>query len=514
MCQTQEAGKAEVEFAEVDAAVGRLRGMIVEAFKGKELLHLTECRLFWALMEIGLKVLQTLVRLHGTGDKGPTHTPVGEGEQSRQPETRRRVYESMFGTVEIERTVYTRGCKQREFAPLDAILGLPEGKFSFHLQDLAQMLGADLAWEPTRQVLKRLLGRDIPVDSLERMNRHMAEATPLYQAERPLPAADEEGDLFVISGDGKGIPMRREKPAGEATGEEAAEPVSSHILPSAQRGPLPGRKQMSVVGAIYSVDRYERTPEDVLRALFREPADDDMPAAKLRPCPVGKHAWAALDRVLPLAEACHHDGTPLTFPAVDAAFNALAEEHQRRDPQRTRPLVRVMDGEARLWTTADTYLPLGRHADDADILDILHVSQHLWKAAGILATGRKQQEAFLRDKLEGILNGEVRNVIKGLRALATRRGLRGPASQTVSAVCGYFERHAGRMRYDEYLKKGYPIASGVIEGACRHLVKDRLERTGMRWVSNGAQAMLNTRSLWLGRNRSSAGALGSLGMIG
>ncbi len=502
MCQKQDEGKVEVQFAELDAAVGELRGMVLKAFEGKEPLHLVEGGLFRKVMQIGLAALKKLIELHGTGDVGPTYTPGGEPEQYRQPQTRRREYQSIFGTLEIERTVYTRGCKQQEFAPLDAILGLPEGKFSYYVQDVAQMLGTDLAWEKGRRVLKRLLGWDIPVDSLERMNRHMAEATADYQAQRPLPAAGEEGGLFVITADGKGIPMRREKP--EKPAEEAAdsdhkperEPVSIHILPSAQRGPLPGRKQMSVVGAIYSVDRFERTPEEILQALLREtPAEGEQ--KKARPEPVGKHVWAALDEELPVTEVCHHDGTPLTFPAVDATFNQLAEEHLRRDPLRTRPLVRVMDGEARLWATADIYLPLGRHPDDADVLDILHVSQYLWKAAGVLAQGRQAQEAFLRGRLEQVLNGEVHNVIKGLRALATRRELRGPALQTVSAVCGYFSRHADGMRYDEYLKKGYPIASGVIEGACRHLVKDRLERTGMRWIRAGAQAMLNTRSLWL-----------------
>ena len=50
------------------------------------------------------------------------------------------------------------------------------------------------------------------------------------------------------------------------------------------------------------------------------------------------------------------------------------------------------------------------------------------------------------------------------------------------------------MKYNEYLAAGYPIATGVIEGACRHFVKDRMERAGMRWSIGGAQAMLHLRS--------------------
>ncbi|MCP5091999.1 MAG: hypothetical protein GY949_13855 [Gammaproteobacteria bacterium] len=66
--------------------------------------------------------------------------------------------------------------------------------------------------------------------------------------------------------------------------------------------------------------------------------------------------------------------------------------------------------------------------------------------------------------------------------------------EKLARICNYLDGNRHRMRYDEYLKAGYPIASGVIEGACRHLVKDRMERSGMRWTIDGAQAMLDLRS--------------------
>ena len=71
----------------------------------------------------------------------------------------------------------------------------------------------------------------------------------------------------------------------------------------------------------------------------------------------------------------------------------------------------------------------------------------------------------------------------------------GPALKDVTTACNDFEKNARRMRYDEYLRAGYPIASGVIEGACRHVIKDRMEQGGMRWTLAGAEAMLNVRSV-------------------
>ena len=62
-------------------------------------------------------------------------------------------------------------------------------------------------------------------------------------------------------------------------------------------------------------------------------------------------------------------------------------------------------------------------------------------------------------------------------------------------AANYFERNLPYMAYDRYLAQGWPIASGVIEGACRHLVKDRFELSGMRWTKVGAENLLHLRAV-------------------
>ena len=106
-------------------------------------------------------------------------------------------------------------------------------------------------------------------------------------------------------------------------------------------------------------------------------------------------------------------------------------------------------------------------------------------------------EAFVRQRLLRVLRGQVAGVIAGLRVLGGRQRLSAAKRKTLRAVCNYLEKNRSRMRYDEYLAAGYPIASGVIEGACRHLVKDRMERAGMHWTIPGAQAMLEVRSVYV-----------------
>ncbi len=477
--ESRECGKLDGLLTVVDD----LKEALLGAQRCGEPLHVVErdvVRPF--VMRMGRIALEGFVQMQGTGDRGPILVSSDGRELDRLEETRPRSYVSVFGPLEIERTVYTRGSKQQTTAPLDSLLGLPEGKFSFLVQEFAQMLGIDLAWDKTREVLERVVGIHVPVDSLERLNRHMAQAVPQYRDQRATPLVQEEGEIFVGSADGKGIVMRQPS-------AETATPTSS-LIPPETKGPRPGRKSMSVVGTLYSVDRYVRTPEQMLEMLFRDgPPPDDEPR---RPKPCGKHVWAALDD-----EVVDTDGSIHAVPGLHITFEWLSDEWNKRDPEHHKPLVRLMDGEHRLWEAADEHLPRGGHPDDADVLDIVHVAEYLWDAASVLKMHREHQEAFFRDQMGRVLRGEVDKLIPALRGQATRSKLHGPKLKAVQDACTYFENNRDRMHYDQYLAHGYPIASGAVEGACRHLVKDRLERTGMRWVPEGAQAMLNLRSLWI-----------------
>jgi len=158
-------------------------------------------------------------------------------------------------------------------------------------------------------------------------------------------------------------------------------------------------------------------------------------------------------------------------------------------------MVCLMDGQRSLWTSCATHLP---REDVVEVLDFLHATSYLWDAAYLFhAEGSSEASAFVRDRTLRLLRGEVGYVIGGLRQMATKRGLSAAKQKQLTRICNYFDRNRGRMRYHEYLAAGYPIASGVIEGACRHLVKDRMERAGMRWTIDGAQAMLDLRSTYI-----------------
>jgi hypothetical protein len=152
-----------------------------------------------------------------------------------------------------------------------------------------------------------------------------------------------------------------------------------------------------------------------------------------------------------------------------------------------------MDGERALWEAQQVYF-----SEAVGVLDLFHVLERLWAAAHCFhREGSDEAERFVEDRLRGLLEGRVGHVIGGLRQRLTKHGLTGSRRQTLESVITYLENNREHMRYDEYIAAGYPIGSGVAEGACRHLVKDRMEQSGMRWTVEGAQAMLYVRATYL-----------------
>ncbi|MEO1983111.1 MAG: hypothetical protein ABGZ24_21585 [Fuerstiella sp.] len=237
---------------------------------------------------------------------------------------------------------------------------------------------------------------------------------------------------------------------------------------------------------------YERSKDDILAALFRDPSDkrpaDNPRDANVRPEPVARQLTARFAKERMLDE--ERELVSGTVEAVVWASLRVDDRHQRG-----QPLVCLCDGQPSLWETIDRALEKGPAAEKIEILDLLHACKYVWDAAKIFHHHREQQEAFARERMDRLLSGGVAGVIRGLRRMDTDRKLTGEKLKTINTVCGYLTNNATRMKYDEYLQAGYPIATGVIEGACRYVVKDRMERSGMRWSLPGAQAMLHVRCI-------------------
>ena len=418
------------------------------------------------LLALGLTLLQGFIAEHGEGDIGPI-APTGDNRTApRLPLTHDRRYVSIFGELEISRVVYgTREGQKIERAPLDEQLALPAGDFSYVLEDWVQRFCLKGSFAEAAESLETLLGLRLGVRTLEHMNHELAESViPFRDTIEPPPAA-EEGPILVVTADGKGVPMRRPVQAG---------PKPHHRR---TKGEKANKKQMACVGAVYSIERFVRSADDILDEVLRDRRGAD------RPEPSHKHVWAEMSRDV--------DGEPLS--AKDAVFGVLFDDLNQRNLGHDRPVVCLMDGERALWEAQRVYFP-----EAVGVLDLFHVLERLWNAAHCFhREGSDLAAKFVEARLRALLQGRVGYVIGGLRQRLTKHGLSGARRQALTAVITYLENNRDHMRYDIYLKAGYPIGSGVAEGACRHLVKDRMEQTGMRWTIEGAQAMLHLRATYL-----------------
>jgi hypothetical protein len=458
---------------ELQSYVEELANLVCEAVEQRTPLHHVEEKTLQVLLEMGHATLQILFDLLGPGDVGET-VQLPEGRSVRRlEETHSREYTSIFGEFQLDRYVYGRGEGRKiEMIPLDARLAMPESKFSYLLQDWDQSLTMEEPFEKVTSVVQKILGLNQHVDSLERMNRHMSEAVESFHLQQAAPPAEEEGPILVETADGKGVPIRR--PA-------SAPPIESH---QSKSGPKPGAKRMATLGSVYSIAPHVRLPEEVVESLFREPG---APREKSnRPRPQHKRVRACLN---------HRASDDNEIHGGAAIFGWIGDEVAARNPDGAKPVVSIMDGQESLWNLRDVSQ---EDVPTIDILDLLHATPRLWEAAHLFhSPGSRLAERFVRQRVLRVLKGEVSSVIVGLRRLATINKLNGKKRKKIDTITNYFAKNQHRMRYHEYLAAGYPIASGVIEGACRHVVKDRLERTGMTWTVPGAQAMLSLRCIHL-----------------
>jgi hypothetical protein len=227
---------------------------------------------------------------------------------------------------------------------------------------------------------------------------------------------------------------------------------------------------MASVAAVYTIEPFVRTPEEI----FPRPGTTVEPTP--RPAPEHKRVWASLEH------------TP------EEVITGMFDEAHHRDPQHRKIWVALVDGNLtqiellhKLAKTRQVPLQL--------IVDFIHVAQYVWDASHAFASESQQRDAWVLTRLLEILRGHASGVAAGMRRSATLRALTADARKPVDACADYLLNYTPYLRYDRALAQGLPIATGVIEGACGHLVNDRMNLTGARWTLEGAEAVLCLRAL-------------------
>lgn len=421
------------------------------------------------------EVARLLLQAHLDG-RGPGEA-IGEvvgtdGVERPEARLQTRELETVLGTVVVERLGYGASGVE-SLHPKDAALNLPEERYSHEVRRRIAEEVARGSFEEAVAAVQRSTGAHVPKRQAEELAARAAQDfDAFYEQRRSIPIEDGVGgDILVLSVDGKGVVMRRED-LREPTRKAAA--ARKHKLRTRlTKGEKRNAKRMATVGTVYTVAPYPRSPEQVVHSLAGVREDNAAP----RPRPEGKRVMASLEM------------TPAEV------IEEIVADALHRDPKRAKTWVAVVDGNK----TQLKLLTQQAHRHELDltiVIDMIHVAEYLWKAGAVLnPPASPALEAWVQHRLLKILHGRSSLVAAGMRRSATRRGLSKTARKPVDTCANYLLKYRTYLRYDHFLARGMPIASGVIEGACRHLLKDRMDLTGARWSLNGAEAVLRLRAL-------------------
>jgi hypothetical protein len=348
--------------------------------------------------------------------------------------------------------------------PLDDQRQLPRRSFSYALQRRLVQAAVQGPFDEATARVREATGVVIPKRSAEQLVEASARAfEAFYQGRTPRPGA-ETGPILVAALDSKGVPMVKVGP--------------SRRVIRRGKGEKAQQKKMAVVATVYTQYPRVRSPQEVFEHVFGlgpPPPPATRGPTPTRERPEYKRVWASL------------------LKGKAGVMAEVVQEMRQRDPPPHKSWVVLTDGERALQQSVKRRLrgvPL--------VLDFQHVLAKLWSAAyAFHEEGSPKVLAWVQERAWRRLHGEVSQVVQGMRLSATRRQLRGQKRKVVEAVAGYFYRNRRDMRYDVYLRQGWSMATGVVEGACKNLVKDRMERSGMRWTATMAEAMLKLRAVSL-----------------
>jgi len=430
---------------------------ILKSALGLEI-HEVEYGIYRRLLRLGRILLELFVLAAGTGRIG--ESLAGEdGIMYRYVRESGCKYLSIFGEITIVRAYYGKEGRQG-FFPLDARLNLPERKYSYVLQDWMAAKAVETSYERAAAWVNRQLHLEVAHRPIERITRDCTASVEEFMGSLPPPPVETEGSIVVHTVDCKGVRMRPEE-----------------RNPDAVKTPdKPGEKKMACVAQTYSIDPHFRSKEVIADSFFgpgsSETAKERDPR---RPKPLHRRTYVSLKH--PKSEV----------------FGSSSRSARARIHGGTQEKLVIMDGEKALWNQSAEFLP-----DWPEAIDVTHVVEKL-RIAGQLHYGHTPvAEDYGRERTLLLLEGKVDDVIEDFEAALEDGTLtREQAEELKSKALGYFRNYRDRMAYDEYLAKGLPIASGIIESACNCLINIRMEGAGMFWSADGAEAILKLRAVFL-----------------
>jgi hypothetical protein len=371
---------------------------------------------------------------------------------------RERGVVSIFGPVRAGRMAY-RNRREANLYPADARWILPDDPYSMGMRALAAYHLAEGGYGQAQEVIAARTGVTVGHAQLAQLAGDLAGWVDEFYDQRAFAADTDlpDSDVIMMQADGKGIAMRPEHRASAVRQSDAAHP---------------GIKKMAGIVAVADFTPAVREPEDIAAPPARR---------KERPGPRARDKWVAASITESIQDM------------IGVAFN----EADRRDPERVRQRVFLVDGNKQQLSA------IAAHAAERGLkvpvfIDFIHVSEYIGKAAAALHPGKPDAAREWADgqKLR-ILHGRAKAAAATLASVAARARARNPRLDLadIGKAVTYLTNNHTYMRYDKALAAGWPIATGVIEGACRFVIEDRFGITGARWSPDGADVILRLRAV-------------------
>ena len=361
---------------------------------------------------------------------------------------------SLFGKIAITRAYYYRAGEGGSY-PLDDAINLAPTLYSDVVQELYAELAVEQAYQSGNEFMQRWLNLSVSSRAVQAIVAESGAEVPAFYEQVAPPDPERQQSILVAQADGKGVPQIVATPAADA------------VRP--KRGQARSRKKEAIVTTAYTIAPRPRTLAATIASLFNgsdQVYDSDTTSSSVQP--IDKMLWATLE------------GKP-------TAMQQLQSRVAEREHPKVQYRIALCDGAKPLQEQFMTLFP-----DFRLVLDFIHAYEYLWKAANLLfKEDDPQRLTWVKSQTTHLLDSATASVIDHLRERADP--LSGRVAERLHKIANYFERNSPFMDYATCLQLGLPIASGVIEGACRHIVKDRMELSGMRWSRNGAETLLQLR---------------------
>lgn len=436
--------------------------------------HTIEKGVFKQLLSIGLALLSYILR-----KKIKNLTMVGAeqraGKRLRSKGLEWRQYLSLFGLLKLERPSYWDN-ELGKIHPVDEQLSLPKSSYwSYNIEELVGEGASENDFKESVRILNKLLDLGLSGKSSERNASHLGPVVEAFYRSKEA-VQPQESDCFSVSFDGKGVPKIKSKPEAEGNPKKRL-----------GKGEKKGIMEMATVCVTSSFTPKKRSADSIIRSLM------DSPLSKVKSDEEAVKTEKSQDNTW------HKNIHRRAFladqqKAVEYGLNRIKVSMANPQSRFVVPIDAGIGLEDKILTWVKENNMESQF--DGILLDIIHVSEYVWDAAtAVFGEKSRCRSIWVREVLVDLLNSKVTKVINDLQQIKSKTRLSESKQKQVGKAITYFTNHQHKMDYKTFIEKGYPVSSALVEAACGHLVKERMEQSGMRWSSIGAQNIMDIRAV-------------------